>query len=94
MRLPLQGEEDMKRSLERTGVALVSSATLALISWPALDAVLGAEAALAEARARLANAETEFGRAERMIANNTISQARFDQARAERQKVPFGSCGL
>ena len=39
-----------------------------------------AEADLAEARARLANAETEFERAEKMIANNTISQSRFDQA--------------
>jgi len=46
-----------------------------------------AEAALAEARARLANAETEFERAEKMIANNTISQSRFDQAKAERDSA-------
>lgn len=43
-----------------------------------------AEAALAEARARFANADTEFKRAETMIANNTISQSRFDQTKAER----------
>lgn len=46
-----------------------------------------AEAALAEARARLANAGTEFERAEKMIANNTISQSRFDQLKAERDSA-------
>ena len=50
-------------------------------------ALNGAEAALAEAQARLANAQTEFERAETMIANNTISQSRFDQAKAERDSA-------
>ena len=45
------------------------------------------EAALAEARARLANAETEFERGEKMIANNTIAQSRFDQLKAERDSA-------
>ena len=46
-----------------------------------------AQAAQAEARARLANAETEFERGERMIANNTIAQSRFDQLQAERDSA-------
>lgn len=50
-------------------------------------ALNGAEAALAEARARLANAQTEFERAEKMIVNNTISQSRFDQVKAERDSA-------
>jgi RND family efflux transporter MFP subunit len=46
-----------------------------------------AQATLAEARARLANAETEFERAEKMIVNNTISQSRYDQVKAERDSA-------
>jgi RND family efflux transporter MFP subunit len=46
-----------------------------------------AQAALAEARARLANAETEYERAEKMIVNNTISQSRYDQVKAERDSA-------
>ena len=43
-----------------------------------------ANATLEEARARLAQANQEFERFSRMIENNSISQAQFDQARANR----------
>ena len=51
-------------------------------------AALGsAEARLAEARARLAQAGQEYERAAKMIENNSISQARFDQATADRDSA-------
>jgi RND family efflux transporter MFP subunit len=50
-------------------------------------ALNSAEATLAEARARLAQAEQEYERAAKMIENNTISRARFDQATADRDSA-------
>jgi len=47
-------------------------------------ALTSAQAALQEAQARLANAEQEFERFSNMIKNGTVSQARYDQAKADR----------
>ncbi len=47
-------------------------------------ALASALAALEEANARLAEADQEFDRFSRMIENQTISQARFDQSKANR----------
>ena len=47
-------------------------------------ALTRAQAALEESRARQAQAEQEFERVSNMFANETVSQARFDQARADR----------
>jgi len=43
-----------------------------------------AEAALVEAQARLEQAEQEYGRVSSMFENETVSQARFDEAKANR----------
>lgn len=48
------------------------------------EAMNRAQAALAEAQARLEQASQEFTRVENMFRNETVSRARFDQARADR----------
>jgi len=48
-------------------------------------AMTGAEAALEEARARYAEADQEFRRFSTMLENQTVSRARFDQAKANRE---------
>ena len=48
-------------------------------------AMTRAEAALEEARARYAEADQEFKRFSSMLENQTVSRARFDQAKANRE---------